>query len=169
MTCRIAALIGLAGVFASLAVSARADDCAVVRAASLAGISRPYAATVKMPGGDGLTVVSHIVMTGQKMYMQMRNIWTTKIVTSKDLIDKANKAALKDAMTCQKSGEEAVDGQSATIYAVEAKDAGHLTHSRIWISNSDGLPLKTEIRMQGGDVMTSVFDYKNVTPPPGAN
>jgi outer membrane lipoprotein-sorting protein len=122
-----------------------------------------------MPGGDGLPVVSHIVMTGQKMYMQIRNIWTTKIVTTKDLIDKTNKAALKDEMTCQSSGDEAIGGEPATIYAVETKGPGRLTHSRIWISKANGLPLKTEIRMQGGDIMTSVFDYKNVTPPPGAN
>ena len=164
MTFRTALVIGLAGL--STLSSARADDCTLVKAASLAGISRPYAVTVTMPGESGLPV-THIVMTGEKMYMQIRHRWTTKAVTSKELIDKANTADLKSQMTCTKSGDEAVDGQSATIYAVDTKISGRVTHSRIWIAKADGLPLKTEIRMQGGDVMTSVFDYKNVAPPPG--
>ena len=164
MTFRTALMIGLAGL--STLSSARADDCTLVKAASLAGISRPYAATVTMPGESGLPV-THIVMTGEKMYMQIRHRWTTKAVTSKELIDKANTADLKSQMTCTNSGDEAVDGQSATIYAVDTKISGRVTHSRIWIAKADGLPLKTEIRMQGGDVMTSVFDYKNVAPPPG--
>jgi outer membrane lipoprotein-sorting protein len=160
----MALVIGLAGL--STLSSARADDCTLVKAASLAGISRPYAVTVTMPGGSGLPV-THIVMTGAKMYMQIRHRWTAKAVTSKELIDKANAADLKSQMTCTKSGDETVDGQPATIYAVDTKISGRVTHSRIWIAKADGLPLKTEIRMQGGDVMTSVFDYKNVAPPPG--
>jgi outer membrane lipoprotein-sorting protein len=113
-------------------------------------------------------MVSHIVMTGDKMYMQIRRIWTSKQVTSKELIDKANKAELKAQMTCTKSGDEAVDGRAASLYAVETKISGRATHSRIWISKSDGLPLKTEVKLQGGESMSSIFDYKNVSPPPGA-
>src|SRR5476649_2171268 len=85
--------------------AAWADDCAPVTAATLAGVSRPYAATIKMPGGDGLPVVSHVVMTGEKMYVEFRRSWISHIVTTKELVDKATKSALTSKLTCQLSGD----------------------------------------------------------------
>jgi hypothetical protein len=167
MTFRTAALIGLAALSASWCAAARADDCAPVRAATLAGISRPYAATIKMPGPDGLPLTSHVVMTGDKMYLQIRRTWTTKLITSKELVDKANKSALKELISCQRAGAEEIGGDASTIYAVDSQMPGHIGHSRVWISNASGLPLKTEVTLPGGESMTSLFDYKNVAPPPG--
>jgi outer membrane lipoprotein-sorting protein len=148
--------------------AARADDCDPVRAATLAGISRPYAATIRTPGGDGLPVVSHVVMTGEKMYVEVRRNWSSKNVTTKELVDKANKSAAASTLTCRPDGEEAIGGDPATIYSVDTESAGHVSHSRIWISRASGLPLKTENSVGGSDVMTSLFDYRNVEPPADA-
>jgi hypothetical protein len=166
MTFRAAVLIGLAALSASS--SARADDCAQVRAATLAGVSRPYAATIRMPGPDGLPMTSNVVMTGEKMYLQFRRTWTTKLMTTKELVDKTNKTAMKEVISCERAGAEAIGGEASTIYAVDSKTPGHIGHSRVWISNASGLPLKTEVKLPGGESVTSLFDYKNVSPPPGA-
>ena len=163
----IAMLAALAAPLASHAVAA--DDCAEVRAATLAGVSRPYSATVRIEHADDLPTTSHIVMTGDKMHVELRRIWSSTPMTTKELIDKVNKTALKDLLVCQRSGDEAVDGISTTIYAVENQTPARASRSRIWISKANGLPLKTEVRLRGGDVMTSLFDYNNVKPPAGAH
>lgn len=166
MKFRIAILVAVAAPFASHA--AVADDCAAVRAATLAGVSRPYAASVRIEHGGDLPMTSHIVMTGDKMYVEMRRIWNVTKMTTKELIDKVNKTSLKDQLVCQLSGEETIDGAATTIYAVENHTPAHASQSRIWIAKANGLPLKTEVRLRSGDVMTSVFDYTHVQIPPGA-
>jgi hypothetical protein len=163
MTFRTAAWIGLAAL--ALSCGARADECGQVRTATLAGVSRPYAATIQMPGPDGLPMTSHVVMTGEKMYLQIRRTGTMKLITTKELIDKANETALKELISCERAGAEDIGGDASTIYAVESQMPGHVGHSRVWISNASGLPLKTEVKLPGGESVTSLFDYKNVAPP----
>jgi outer membrane lipoprotein-sorting protein len=89
-------------------------------------------------------------------------------MTTKELIDKVNKSTLKDVLVCQRSGDETINGVSTTLYTVEDQTPSRASHSRIWISKPNGLPLKTEVRLGGGDVMTSLFDYDHVEVPPGA-
>lgn len=145
-----------------------ADTCADVRAATLAGVSRPYAASIKIEHSGDLPTTSHIVMTGDKMYVEMRRVWNTMPMTTKELIDKVNKTTLKDQLVCQLSGDEAINGAATTLYMVEDQTPARASHSRIWVSKANGLPLKTEVRLGGGDVMTSLFDYDHVEVPPGA-
>lgn len=166
MTFRFALLAASAALSASHAFAA--DDCAEVRAATLAGVSRPYAATIRIEHADDLPTTSHVVMTGDKMYVEMRRVWNSMPMTTKQLIDKINKTSLKDQLVCQRTGEEAIGGASTTVYAVENQTPARASHSRIWIAKANGLPLKTEVRLGGGDVMTSLFDYDNVQVPPGA-
>jgi outer membrane lipoprotein-sorting protein len=115
-----------------------------------------------------LPTTSHIVMTGDKMYVEMRRVWNTMPMTTKQLIDKVNKTTLKDQLVCQGTGDETINGVSTTLYAVEDQTPSRPSHSRVWISKANGLPLKTEVRLGGGDVMTSLFDYDHVEVPPGA-
>src|SRR5438552_3077000 len=145
MKFRFAVAAAFAALFASHA--AADDDCTEVRAATLAGVSRPYAATVRIEHADDLPTTSHIVMTGDKMYVEMRRVWSTMPMTTKQLIDKVNKTSLKDQLNCQRTGEEAIDGVSTTVYAVENQTPARASHSRIWIAKANGLPLKTEVRL----------------------
>jgi hypothetical protein len=166
MTFRLALLAAIAALFASHAFAA--DDCAAVRAATLAGVSRPYAASIRIEHSGDLPTTSHVVMTGDKMYVEMARVWNTMPMTTKELIDKVNKSTLKDVLVCQRSGDETINGVSTTLYTVEDQTPSRASHSRIWISKPNGLPLKTEVRLGGGDVMTSLFDYDHVEVPPGA-
>src|SRR6185503_2375598 len=100
-----------------------ADTCADVRAATLAGVSRPYAASIKIEHSGDLPTTSHIVMTGDKMYVEMRRVWNTMPMTTKELIDKVNKTTLKDQLVCQLSGDEAINGAATTLYARRGSDA----------------------------------------------
>jgi hypothetical protein len=161
-----ASTAAFAALLASHALAA--ENCAEVRAATLAGVSRPYSASIKIEHSGDLPTTSHIVMTGDKMYVEMRRVWNTMPMTTKQLIDKVNKTTLKDQLVCLRSGDEAINGAATTLYAVEDQTPSRASHSRIWISKANGLPLKTEVRLGGGDVMTSLFDYDHVEVPPGA-
>jgi len=86
-------------------------------------------------------------------------------------VNDARQAMQKAEHSCTKVRSEAVDGQPADLYSVEAKTASGGTESQIWISSASGLPLRqhTTMREQGGakgqhDVR---FDYTNVRAPQG--
>lgn len=160
-----ASFAAFAALLASHALAA--DDCAQVRAATLAGVSRPYAASIKVDSGNDLPLTSHVVMTGDKMYVEMRRVWNSTPMTTKELIDKVNKTTLKDQLTCQRSGEETIEGAATTLFIVDDQTPAHASHSRIWIA-ANGLPLKTEVHLRGVGVVTSLFDYEHVQPPDGA-
>jgi outer membrane lipoprotein-sorting protein len=149
--------------------AAAADDCAEVRAATLSGVSRPYAASIRIEHADDLPTMSHVVMTGDKMYVEVHRIWNATPMTTKQLIDKVNKASLKDQLVCHRSGDETIDGAATTVYSVEDHTPARASKSRVWISKANGLPLKTEVQMGGGDVMTSIFDYDHVQVPAAAH
>jgi outer membrane lipoprotein-sorting protein len=166
MSFRFTILAVSAALFAAQATAA--DDCAEVRAATLAGVSRPYAATIRIEHADDLPTTSHVVMTGDKMYVEMHRVWNSTPMTTKQLIDKTNKSSLKDQLVCQRTGDETLDGVATTIYAVENQAPARAGHSRVWVAKANGLPMKTEVSLGGGDVMTSVFDYDNVQVPEGA-
>jgi len=165
MTFRFALLAAIAALFASHAFAA--DNCAEVRAATLAGVSRPYAASIKVDSGNDLPLTSHVVMTGDKMYVETRRVWNSTPMTTKELIDKVNKTSLKDVLVCQRTGEESLDGVSTTLFVVDDQTPSHASHSRIWIA-ANGLPLKTEVHLRGVGVVTSLFDYVHVEVPAGA-
>lgn len=166
MSFRFTILAVSAALFAAQATAA--DDCAEVRAATLAGVSRPYAATIRIEHADDLPTTSRVVMTGDKMYVEMHRVWNSTPMTTKQLIDKTNKSSLKDQLVCQRTGDETLDGVATTIYAVENQAPARAGHSRVWVAKANGLPMKTEVSLGGGDVMTSVFDYDNVQVPEGA-
>jgi len=166
MIIRLAVFVSLAVLVTTGALAA--DDCAQVRAATLAGVSRPYAASIKVDSGNDLPLTSHVVMTGDRMYVEMRRVWNSTPMTTKELIDKVNKTTLKDQLVCQRGGEERLDGVSTTLFIVDDQTPAHASHSRIWIA-ANGLPLKTEVHLRGVGVVTSLFDYEHVQPPGGAH
>ena len=78
---------------------------------------------------------------------------------------------MREANRCQALPDEAVAGQPAAVYEEHNPDLG--IDTKLWISKSTHLPLKSEITNKAaGSAMTSVtvstYDYKNVRAPTGA-
>ncbi len=165
MSIRMAAF-ALAAVCVSGA--ARADDCTAAMAALRAGVQKPYSSTVTMTGmGSMPDNISHIVMTGSKMYMQLHGKWSVVPMTTKEMLATMDDQAKTAKTTCVRKGDDSVGGQATAVYAVNVVNKGVTSDSTIWISKASGLPAKSQIRMAGGQTITSLFDYEHVQPPAG--
>ena len=149
---------------------ARADDCAMVKAASIAQIKVPHAVVhvMTLPGKPPQRF--EMIFKGDKVYTLMNGAWSSMAFSVQDQIDTINAAseqAAKATYTCRKVGSESVNGESASVLASHGDAHGKVTDSRLWLSDKTGLPLKSEVRLATGTVVTDEFRYTNVDVPPG--
>jgi hypothetical protein len=164
-------VVGIASALAVASLSARADDCATVISAQFAQAKAPYAATTTMSQPGQPVSRSEMVVSGATMYFQVGGAWQSMPYSAQEVIDRSTENAKKAKVkpTCQKFGAEQVSGEAATVYNVheEAKD-GDAIDSRIWISDSRGLPLKLEVHLGSGTSFTETTRYDGIQPPTGA-
>jgi hypothetical protein len=165
MTIRIAGF-GAAVAACLLVAPAYADDCAVTSAAVRLVPTKSYRATSTTTRA-GQTHTSHIIMVDGKMYIELGGVWKTSQVTPGQLLDAINTGMKTARLNCRKAGSETINGQPTTIYMVHNVNQGLVSDNRLWISAA-GLPLKVETNMgAAGGIAVSVYDYTNVTVPPG--
>jgi outer membrane lipoprotein-sorting protein len=165
MSIRMAAF-ALAAVCVSGA--ARADDCTAAMAALRAGVQKPYSTMVSMTGMKGIPdSTSRVIMTGTKMYMQRQGKWIVVPMTSRQMLATMDDQAKTAKTTCRHTGDDVVGGEAAAVYTVHVVNKGTTSDSTVWISDASGLPVKSQIRMAGGQTITSLFDYEHVQPPAG--
>jgi outer membrane lipoprotein-sorting protein len=165
MTFRMAALA-----LAAFCISgaARADDCTAAMAALRAGVQKPYSTTITMAGFKGMTdYTSRVVMTGTKMYIETHGKWSTVPMTSKQIIATMDDQAKTATTTCHRTGDGSVGGEATAVYSMHVVNKGLTSDTMIWVSKASGLPAKSQLRMAGGQTITSLFDYVHVQPPAG--
>ena len=110
-----------------------------------------------------------MVFKGDKAYTLMNGAWSSIAFSAKDqleMIDTSSERAAKTA-TCRRVGSESVNGESATVFASHDDAHGKPIDARLWLSDRSGLPLKSEVHMAGGMVLTDEFRYTNVEVPAG--
>jgi hypothetical protein len=127
--------------------------------------------SIESAAAPGKPLQSEMIRTGDVVYTQIRGQWTSRPYDSQKAVNDARQAMQKAEHSCTRVRSEAVDGQPADLYSVEAKTASGGTESQIWISSASGLPLRQHTMMleQGGakgqhDVR---FDYTSVRAPQG--
>ena len=159
--------VGIMGALAVAPMSARADDCATVLSAVFAQAKVPYASTMttSQPGQPVSRVEA--VVIGTKMFVQVNGAWQSMPYSAQEMIDRSTENAKKSKQTCRKVGVELVDGEATTIYSDHEETSRGIVDSRIWISDSRGLPLKIEAHFEGGMSFTSTVRYDNIQPPAG--
>jgi hypothetical protein len=54
------------------------------------------------------------------------------------------------------------------MLTVHSDENGKASDARIWIGDATGLPLKSEIHLANGTVVTDNFRYDNIVAPAGA-
>lgn len=64
-------------------------------------------------------------------------------------------------------GSESVNGESASVLDSHGDSNGKAIDSRLWLSGKTGLPLKSEVHLATGTVITDEFRYTQVDVPPG--
>ena len=117
---------------------ARADDCAMVKAASIAQIKVPHAVVhvMTLPGKPPQRF--EMIFKGDKVYTLMNGAWSSMAFSVQDQIDTINAAseqAAKATYTCRKVGSESVNGESASVLASHGDAHGKVTDSRLWLSD----------------------------------
>jgi hypothetical protein len=162
----------------SLAASggrAQADDaaCKAVLDAVIKQATVPVhqKISIESAAAPGKTLQSEMIRIGDTLYMQIRGQWTSRPYDGQKAANDARQAMQKAEHTCTRVRSEAVDGQAAELYSVQAKTASGGTASQIWISSASGLPLRQHTVMPehgGGRGQHDVsFDYTNVRAPTG--
>jgi hypothetical protein len=158
-------LMGLA--LMGWAAPAYADDCSTILNAVLAVSKTPYSATIANSGPQGAAGTDQVIFTGSMMYLQSRGTWHALPMTGKEIADEAIEKSKTTKQTCQRMGDESVGGEAATIFSSYSETEAGKVDSRIWISKSRGLALKTEVHLPALMMMVETFKYGSVQPPAG--
>ena len=84
-----------------------------------------------------------------------------------DTINAAAKRAEQTTHTCQKLAGEPINGEAASLLVIHSEVNGKASDEREWISDKTGLPLKSEVHLSSGKVLTDEFRYGAIEAPPG--
>jgi len=146
---------------------ALADACGTVMDAVLAQAKLSYAGAGDMIRSGQAPMHTEVVVTGGKMYVLVMGKWQSMPFSAEETISTAKQKMAATTHSCQQAGTEAVNSEAATIYTEHADMAG-AAESRMWISDSRGLPLKVEVKLPGG-AMTQTLEYRydNIQAPAG--
>jgi hypothetical protein len=160
----------LAGGLLAGASAAWADDCGLALAAAIAQAKVPHADThvTATPGKPPARV--EMIFMNDKAYTQMNGAWSSVAYSAQQQIDTvaaASKRAEQTAHTCEKRGGEAINGEAASLLIMHSEATGKVSDARVWIADGTGLPLKSEIHLANGTVVTDDFRYGNIEAPPG--
>jgi hypothetical protein len=144
-----------------------ADDCTLASDAAIAQAKVPHAVTrvMTVPGKPATQV--EMIFVGDKAYTQRNGTWQSMPSSAQDQIETisaARKRAEQTPHTCQKVGGEPINGEATALIAMHSETSD----ARIWISDKTGLPLKSEVHLSSGTVITDNFRYGNIEAPPGA-
>lgn len=161
---------GLVGAMALVvATGAKADDCADLFAAATAQAKTPYDGTVTTVKKSGETTKNEVVVLGAKMYIQVAGAWQSMPYDAQGTADDMMAKAKATKPTCQKVGSDTVNGEATTVFTEHAETPRGASDVRLWVSDSRHLPLKMEIHLPSGDVITQETHYDNVKAPAGVN
>ena len=152
---------------------ARADDaaCQAVLDAVIKQATVPVhqKISIESAAAPGKALQSEMIRTGDTLYMQVRGQWTSRPYDGQKAASDARQAMQKAEHSCTRVRSEALDGQPADLYSVEAKTASGGTNSQIWISSASGLPLRQHTVMLEQDSAKAQhdvrFDYTDVRAP----
>jgi outer membrane lipoprotein-sorting protein len=161
------AVVLAGGVLAAASPGARADDCALALAAAIAQAKVPHADThVTTPPPTS----AQMIFLNDKAYMQINGAWRSMPYSAQEQTDTVTAAAKRaEQMThsCQKLGSEPIKGEAATLLTTRTEGDGKVSEARVWVSDKSGLPLKSEIHLSNGTLVTDDFRYGNIEAPPG--
>jgi hypothetical protein len=152
---------------------AHADDaaCQAVLDADIKQATIPVHQKISIESAamPGKALQSEMIRTGNTLYMQVRGQWTSRPYDGQKAASDARLAMQKAEHSCTRVRSEALDGQPADLYSVEAKTASGGTNSQIWISSASGLPLRQHTVMLEQDSAKAQhdvrFDYTDVRAP----
>ncbi len=151
------------------ATAAQANDCIdVPRAAAIAQVKAPHSVVHVTTSPGKAPERADMIFAGDKAYMKVDGKWSAIPFSAKDQIDMINssRAEGQAVVTCQKTSGETISGEPTFLMTVH-ESAPKVNDVRIWISTRTGLPMREEIKLGRGLVISDEFRYDNIQPPAG--
>ena len=140
------------------------NDCKLVLDAMTKVMDTPTRGYLTMNlSGKPQTVES--IYAGGLTYAKYDGKWSTGM-TIKEMKELAEKNRRTNKTTCHYLNDEPVNGEMAAVYSVHDVSPKTTSDSKTWISKAKGLPLRSDIDMEGGKSHFSTrYEYGNVKPP----
>jgi hypothetical protein len=140
------------------------DDCKLVLDAMTKLFDTPNHAYVTMNiGGNPQTGES--IYAGGIVYAKYGGKWSAGM-TTKEMKEIEDKNRRNNKTTCHYLKDEPINGEMTAVYSVHDVSPKSTSDSRTWISKAKGLPLRSDIDMDGGKSHISTrYEYGNVRPP----
>ena len=140
------------------------DDCKLVLDAMFKLFDTPTHAYVTMEM-SGKPQTGESIYAGGLVYAKYDGKWTAGS-TTKEIKDIAEKNRQNNKTTCRYLKDEPVNGEVAAVYSVHEVSPRSTSDSKTWISKAKGLPLRSDIDLEGGKSHISTrYEYGNVKPP----
>ena len=126
--------------------------------------------------GAGGTKTSEEISTGKDVYVMQGGKWIdmqtnfAEMMKSGDVDSDPDIRKMRETERCSTLPDDTVAGQNASVYETHNPSG---IDTKLWISKSTHLPLKSEVTNKaGGPAMStftvSTYDYNNVQAPPSA-
>ena len=103
-------------------------------------------------------------------YVRVDGKWTKSPLRTEDILQQEKENRANGKATCQFVRNEAVNGESAMLYAMHSENEYDKEDAQMWISKATGLPLREEMDTDVGGAMEKShrsmrYEYSNVQPP----
>jgi len=114
---------------------------------------------------NGKTETLESIFAGGLIYVKDNGKWIGG-TPNKDAKESAENNRRTNKATCHYLKDEPVNGDMAAAYSVHDVSPRSTSDSKIWISKSKGLPLRSDTQFDGGKKTISTrYEYGNVKPP----
>lgn len=145
------------------------DDCQPVFEAFDKVMSTPtHIYTTSESGGKSKTIET--IYLGDDIFTNDKGSWAHSQITMAQVKKQEQENRRKATYSCKHVKDEPLDGEMALLFTTHSGVLGQTTDRRIWISRSNGLPLRNEedddTGGKGGKTHYTVrYEYKGVKPP----
>ena len=140
------------------------NDCKLVFESMTKLFDTPTHAYVTMNIG-GKPQTGESIYAGGLIYAKYDGKWSAG-TTTKEMKEIAEKNRQNNKTTCRYLKDEPVNGEMAAVYSVHDVSPRSASDSTTWISKAKGLPLRSDIDMEGDKSHISTrYEYGNVKPP----
>jgi hypothetical protein len=118
---------------------------------------------------NGKTSNAETIFVGDTYYVQINGKWTVSPISAQDMKEMGQRN-MKNAknLSCQEVRDEAVNGESATVYTSHSVTERGTADTQMWISKSRALLLRQDIDSAGTSFKnhsSTRFEYGNVKAP----
>jgi hypothetical protein len=128
-----------------------------------------YATMTAVPNNGDKPITTEIIYTDGSAYVKVSGKWIRGGMTPQQVMKKEEENRKNSKTTCRYLKDESVNGETAVVYSTHSETGDIKSDGQIWISKSEGLPLRQELdidsRGSGQHHHSMRYEYTNVQPP----